>query len=66
MQNFIIQSLADFSSCHWYADSSTLAVFILYLELLCHHWKPGRTTNKKQEQGEKQILIGPRTRGDIG
>jgi hypothetical protein len=62
--HFIISSLANFSCC--YVESATLAIFLLHLELLLSPLELGRgthSTNKKQEKGKRQLLVGPRARG---
>jgi hypothetical protein len=58
---FIMKILADFSCRPWYAVSATLGALQLLLEELPP--PPGvaesnKSTNKKQEKGKKQILIG--------
>jgi hypothetical protein len=58
---FIMKILADFSCRPWYAVSATLGALLLLLEELPS--PPGvaesnKSTNKKQEKGKKQILIG--------
>jgi hypothetical protein len=47
----------------------TLAIFLLHLEIGCHHRKPERakySTNKQQESSEKQILIRQRVGQAVG
>jgi hypothetical protein len=57
---FVIPTLADFPTYHWNAVC-VKAILLLHVELRLHYSEPGRAkylTNKKQGQGEKQILIG--------
>jgi hypothetical protein len=64
---FIMLTLTDLSSCLKKAESMTITIFLLHLEL--HRPLPLKTgratysTSKKHRKGEKRTLMDPRARG---